>query len=207
MATKSDFWDERYSVSEYVYGEHPNTYLKEKLETHPAGSILFVGEGEGRNGVYAAKLGWKVSAYDLSAEGKRKAESLARKHNVDIDYHVGELHDLNYQKEQFDVIALIFTHFPSKHRATIHKDLANHLRPGGTVIMEVFSKKQLSYQLKGDSGGGPKNIDMLYTLEDIRSDFENFKIIELEESEKQLSEGGHHNGLSSVIRFVGVKNE
>lgn len=207
MATKSDFWDERYSVSEYVYGEHPNTYLKEKLETLPAGSILFVGEGEGRNGVYAAMLGWKVFAYDLSVEGKRKAESLARKHNVEIDYHVGELHELGYHEEQFDVIALIFTHFSSKQRATIHKELAKHLRPGGTVIMEVFSKKQLNYQVKGDSGGGPKNNDMLYALEDIQSDFENFKIIELEETEKHLNEGDHHNGLSSVIRFVGVKSE
>ena len=61
MAKKSDFWDERYSVSEYVYGEHPNNYLKKQLETLPVGSILFVGEGEGRNGVYAAKQGWKVS--------------------------------------------------------------------------------------------------------------------------------------------------
>ena len=207
MATKSDFWNERYSVKEYVYGEHPNSYLKEQLETLPVGSILFVGEGEGRNGVHAAKLGWEVFAYDLSVEGKRKAESLARKHNVEIDYNVGELHEMDYQAEQFDVIALIFTHFPSKQRTAIHKELTNLLRPGGSVIMEVFSKKQLNYQVKGDSGGGPKNIDMLYTLEDIRFDFVNLRVVELEETEKFLKEGDHHSGLSSVIRFVGVKNE
>ncbi len=164
MATKSDFWDERYSVNEYVYGEHPNSYLKEQLEIIPIGSILFVGEGEGRNGVYAAKLGWKVFAYDLSVEGKRKAENLARKYNVEIDYYVGELHELDFQKDQFDVIALIFTHFLSKHRAAIHKELTKHLRPGGTLIMEVFSQKQISHQVEGDSGGGPKSIDMLYGL-------------------------------------------
>ena len=205
MAVKSEFWDKRYSVSEYVYGEHPNSYLKEQLQALPVGSILLAGEGEGRNGVYAAKLGWKVSAYDLSVEGKMKAERLARKHNVEIDYHVGELHELDYTNEQFDVIALIFTHFPSKSREAIHKELANHLRPGGTIIMEVFSKKQIHYQVKGDSGGGPKNIDMLYSIEDIRSDFENFEVIELQETEKHLSEGDHHNGLSVVIRFVGKK--
>lgn len=54
MNAKSDFWDNRYSVNEYVYGEQPNSYLKKQLVTHPVGSILFVGEGEGRNGVYAA---------------------------------------------------------------------------------------------------------------------------------------------------------
>ena len=206
MATKSDFWDERYSVSEYVYGEQPNSYLKEQLETLPVGKILFVGEGEGRNSVYAAKQGWKVSAYDLSVEGKKKAERLAYKHNVEIDYHVGELHDLDYQKEQFDVIALIFTHFPSELRTAIHNELATLLPAGGVVIMEVFSKKQLNYQIKGDNGGGPKSIDMLCSLEDIQSDFQNFKIIELEETEKHLREGDHHNGLASVIRFVGAKS-
>lgn len=207
MATKSDFWDERYSVSKYVYGEHPNSYLKEQLKNLPVGSILFVGEGEGRNGVYAAKLGWKVSAYDLSVEGKKKAERLARKHNVQVDYKVGELHELDYQKEQFDAIAVIFTHFHSKLRASMHTELSGYLRPGGYIIMEVFSKKQIDYQVEGDSGGGPKNIDMLYTLEDIQSDFENFKFVELQKTKKYLMEGDHHNGLSSVIRFVGIKTE
>ena len=207
MATKSDFWDERYSVSKYVYGEHPNSYLKEQLKNLPVGSILFVGEGEGRNGVYAAKLGWKVSAYDLSVEGKKKAERLARKHNVQVDYKVGELHELDYQKEQFDAIAVIFTHFHSKLRASMHTELSGYLRPGGYIIMEVFSKKQIDYQVEGDSGGGPKNIDMLYTLEDIQSDFENFKFVELQETKKYLMEGDHHNGLSSVIRFVGINTE
>lgn len=207
MATKSDFWDERYSVSKYVYGEHPNSYLKEQLKNLPVGSILFVGEGEGRNGVYAAKLGWKVSAYDLSVEGKKKADRLARKHNVQVDYKVGELHELDYQKEQFDAIAVIFTHFHSKLRASMHTELSGYLRPGGYIIMEVFSKKQIDYQVEGDSGGGPKNIDMLYTLEDIQSDFENFKFVELQETKKYLMEGDHHNGLSSVIRFVGIKTE
>ncbi|NLZ95381.1 MAG: class I SAM-dependent methyltransferase [Bacteroidales bacterium] len=207
MNKESEFWNKRYSVSEYVYGEGPNIFLKEQLKMLPVGSILFVGEGEGRNSVYAAKQGWKVSAFDISVEGKRKAERLAHKHNVEIDYRVGELHDLDYGKKQYDVIALIFTHFPSKSRAVIHKELSRYLRPGGTLIMEVFSIEQINYQVNGNSGGGPKNIDMLYTLEDIQSDFENFEIIELEETEKRLREGGFHNGLSCVIRFVGVKIE
>ena len=71
--------------------------------------------------------------------------------------------------------------------------------------MEVFSTKQLHYQVKGDSFGGPKNIDLLYTLEDIQSDFKDFEIIELEETEKRLREGDHHSDLSCVIRFVGIK--
>jgi 2-polyprenyl-3-methyl-5-hydroxy-6-metoxy-1,4-benzoquinol methylase len=202
----AEIWNERYSGSDYVYGENPNAYLKEQLATLSVGDILFVGEGEGRNAVYAATIGWNVSAYDISSEGKKKALQLASKHNVNIDYHVGDLQDLNYEREQFDVIAFIYTHFPGETRSMIHKVLSLYLRPGGTVIMEAFSKKQIKNQIKSDGGGGPKNIDMLYSLEDIRSDFENFKIKELIETEIYLTEGDFHNGIGSVIRFVGQKD-
>ena len=202
----AEIWNERYSGSDYVYGENPNAYLKEQLATLSVGDILFVGEGEGRNAVYAASIGWNASAYDISSEGKKKALQLASKHNVNIDYHVGDLQDLNYEREQFDVIAFIYTHFPGETRSMIHKVLSLYLRPGGTVIMEAFSKKQIKNQIKSDGGGGPKNIDMLYSLEDIRSDFENFKIKELIETEIYLTEGDFHNGIGSVIRFVGQKD-
>lgn len=205
MKRISDFWNERYSNSEYVYGEEPNVYLKKILEKLTVGHILFVGEGEGRNAVYAAKLGWEVSAFDISLEGKKKAKQLARKNHVRIDYQVGELHEMDYKKEQFDVIALIFTHFPHETRSKTHKTLSNFLCQDGTIILEAFSKSQISHQAKNEKGGGPKDINMLYTLNDIKSDFENFEIIELVETEIYLTEGLHHNGLSSVIRFIGKK--
>ena len=205
MKNTADIWNERYSGSEYVYGKLPNVYLKEQLEKLPVGNILFVGEGEGRNAVYAAKLGWKVSAFDLSSQGKRKAQLLALKNNVNFNYDVGNLHELNYEKEQFDVIALIFTHFSPEKRTSIYKALSQHLRPGGTIIMEAFSKDQIRYQAKNPNAGGPKDINVLYTVEDVKHDFEGFEIIELIETETYLSEGAYHDGLSSVTRFTGKK--
>lgn len=69
-----EFWNERYSQSNFAYGELPNEYLKEKLKSVPVGKILFACEGEGRNTVYASKLGWDSFAFDQSREGKNKAE-------------------------------------------------------------------------------------------------------------------------------------
>src|SRR5688572_28635163 len=86
-----DRWNDRYSKDEYAYGERPNNFLKEQLEKIKVGSILFPAEGEGRNAVFAATLGWNVSAFDISAEGKNKALRLAETHKVTIDYQVGEL--------------------------------------------------------------------------------------------------------------------
>lgn len=198
-------WDERYSKKEFAYGEQPNNYLKEQLIKIPSGTILFPAEGEGRNSVYAAGLGWSVFAFDLSIEGKKKAIQLAQKHHVIINYEVGEFQALNYEANQFDAIALIYAHFPSGKKSGYHKILTSYLREGGIVIFEAFSKKHLNYISKDKKMGGPKEEGMLFSLDEIKSDFDNFEIIELDEQEIDLNEGLFHKGKASVIRFVGRK--
>ena len=198
-------WDDRYRQEEFAYGEQPNNYLKEQLEKLNAGSILFPAEGEGRNAVFAAGLGWKVSAFDISMEGKNKATRLAATKNVSIDYQIGELENLNYLPEQFDVIALIYAHFPANIKSQYHKMLDKYLRRNGLIIFEAFSKKHIDYIARNEKVGGPTDISMLFSTDELRSDFSNYEIIELVEQEIELSEGLYHNGKGSVIRFVGRK--
>jgi 2-polyprenyl-3-methyl-5-hydroxy-6-metoxy-1,4-benzoquinol methylase len=200
-----DRWNDRYSKEEFAYGEQPNNYLKEELEKLDAGTILFPAEGEGRNAVFAAKRGWTVSAFDISMEGKNKAARLAETNKVTIDYQVGELQTLNYDPGQFDAIALIYAHFPADIKSLYHKTLDKYLRKGGSIIFEAFSKKHIDYNLKDEKIGGPKDIAMLFSIDELKSDFMNYEIIELVEKEIELSEGLFHNGKGSVIRFVGRK--
>ncbi|MCE5179268.1 MAG: class I SAM-dependent methyltransferase [Porphyromonadaceae bacterium] len=201
-----DNWNNRYSSDEYAYGELPNHYLQENLKKLPAGKILFPGEGEGRNAVYAARMGWEVWAYDISPVGKMKAEKLAAKNNVQIDYSVGEIQHLDYQKEQFDAVALIYLHLAKDERSLLYDSIYHVLRPGGIVIAELFSKNHIEYQKKNRNVGGPGNIDFLYSIPDIQNDFNKYSILELKEVEIELQEGNYHNGTASVIRFIGRKD-
>jgi ubiquinone/menaquinone biosynthesis C-methylase UbiE len=198
-------WEDRYIKDEYAYGVQPNDYLKEQLDKLPVSNILFPAEGEGRNAVFAAKLGWTVSAFDISAEGKNKAFLLAEANHVTIEYQVGELQALNFNPEQFDVVALIYAHFPANIKSLYHKTLDRYLRKGGLIIFEAFSKKHIDFISKNEQVGGPKDIEMLFSIDEIKSDFNNYEIIELEEKEIELNEGLFHNGEGSVIRFVGRK--
>lgn len=200
-----DRWNERYSNKEFAYGEEPNKYLKKELDKLKAGTILFPAEGEGRNAVYAAKMGWNVFAFDISVEGKKKALHLAASNDVKINYEVGELESIDYGLEQFDAIGLIYAHFPAAIKSHYHKILDQYLRKGGVVIFEAFSKKHLSYVQKDEKVGGPKDIDSLFSIEEIKADFSNYDFEELEETEIELNEGLFHNGKGSVIRFVGRK--
>jgi Methyltransferase domain len=198
-------WNGRYGKDEFAYGEQPNNFLKEQLEKLDPGTILFPAEGEGRNAVFAAKLGWTVSAFDISVEGKNKALRLAETNNVTIDYQVGELQTLNYNTEQFDAIALIYAHFPADIKSLYHKTLDKYLRNKGVVIFEAFSKRHIEYITRNEKVGGPKDIAMLFSSDELKLDFVNYEIIELAEKEIELSEGLFHNGIGSVIRFVGRK--
>lgn len=198
-------WDDRYKSEEFAYGEEPNNYLKEQIEKLEIGTILFPAEGEGRNAIFAAKLGWEVSAFDISEEGRNKALRLAEKNNVSIDYQIGELETLDFHTAQFNAIALIYAHFPAAIKSEIHTHLDKLLKKEGIIIFEAFSKKHLEYVTKNEKVGGPKDIESLFSIEEIKADFPNYEIIELEEKEIELSEGLFHNGTGSVIRFIGRK--
>lgn len=203
--TWTERWNDRYSHNEFAYGVQPNKYLKAQLEQLSTGTILFPAEGEGRNAVFAATLGWTVSAFDISEEGKKKAMQLGAANNVSIDYAVGGLEALHYDNEQFDAIALIYAHFPADIKSLYHKTVDKYLRPGGTIIFEAFSKKHLDYIANNEKVGGPKDIESLFSIDEIKADFANYEIIELAEKEIELNEGLYHNGKGSVIRFVGRK--
>ncbi|MGI9649995.1 class I SAM-dependent methyltransferase [Chryseobacterium sp. RLHN22] len=198
-------WNDRYSSDEFAYGEAPNNYLEEQLKKISVGTILFPAEGEGRNAVFAAKLGWSVSAFDISNEGRNKAIKLAKKNSVIIDYEIGELDTLNFKSEQFDAVALIYAHFPANIKSIYHKSFDRFLKTDGIIIFEAFSKNHINYVNTNEKVGGPKDTESLFSLDEIKSDFPNYEIIELEEKEIELREGLYHNGLGSVIRFVGRK--
>lgn len=199
------FWNERYAETNFAYGKAPNIFFKEQIEQLPKGNVLLPAEGEGRNAVFAAQLGWEVNAFDISSAGKNKALELAREQNVSIDYQVGNLSELNYPINSFSAIGLIYAHFPAQLRSEIHSDLVRLLQPGGRVILEGFSKRNLTYLAKNPNIGGPANEEMLFSIETIHSEFSDLEIVLLEEKEVELNEGIYHNGLGSVIRFVGRK--
>jgi len=200
-----EYWDERYARSEYAYGEAPNVFIEETLPKYPIGKILFPADGEGRNSVYTAKLGWTVSAFDLSDTGKQKAMDLATANDVVLDYQVCGADEVKYELESFDAIAFVFAHFPANVKQQYNKKMLDFLKSGGLVFFEAFGKDHIAYQKKYPSIGGPKDVDMLFSKEELLDTFANFEIILLEVVEQKLDEGPFHQGVGSVIRFVGRK--
>jgi SAM-dependent methyltransferase len=199
------FWNARYQAEAYAYGMLPNEFLKQQLALLQSCTILFPAEGEGRNAVYAATQGFEVFAFDQSEEGKRKAELLANQHQVSINYFVNAQADLPYQASQFDAMALIFAHFPAAIKSALHQQLAKLIKPGGVLIFEAFSKNHIGYRQQNPAVGGPAELDMLFSKEELIHDFADFEFEILSEEVVTLNEGTFHNGTGSVIRALARK--
>lgn len=197
----TDFWNERYSSDEYIYGESPNSFLKEQLDKISVpGKLLLPGEGEGRNAVYAAKLGWHVDAFDQSVNAQKKALKLAEKNKVQINYSVADLTKFVPRKNYYEAIAVIFVHLGEEQRNNFHTKIIDSLKPGGKIILDAFAKEQL-----GKNSGGPQDLVVLYSLEEVKNDFRMLRTILLKAENVFLEEGDKHRGDASVIRFVGEK--
>lgn len=190
-------WNQRYSSDTYIYGKEPNKFFKEELDKLTPGKILLPAEGEGRNAVYAAMKGWQVDAVDYSEAGKEKALRLAAERNVRINYTVNDLVSLSPGENIYDAAGIVFVHLDSEIRERFHQAIIKSLKPGGTLIMEVYEKDQIKM-----TSGGPKDIELLYSLEEIVEAFVDLDFISLSKENIILNESDLHSGEAWVIRFV-----
>jgi len=195
-----DFWNNRYEQIDYAYGTRPNQFLKEQIQKIKPGKLFLPAEGEGRNAVFAAYYGWEVDAFDQSEMGQRKALQLAKNTQVSINYELSDFMSVQPMENNYDVCALIYAHALPEVRKILHKKVIDALKPGGTLILEAFSKDQIQFE-----SGGPKDEKMLYSVEDLKSDFKNLYIEQLEEINTNLDEGLYHIGEASIVRLVAKK--
>lgn len=194
-------WHTRFQNEQYVYGTEPNVFLAEmqkKLEL--SGDALAIAEGEGRNAVYLAEQGMKVTTWDYAESGLAKTNKLAENRGVSVTTELVDLNEAKWVEHQWDELVCIFGHVPSELRKKTLQGVKQAVKPGGYFITEVYSIYQIPYQ-----SGGPHEQDLLYTPEEFLTTFEDWRIVHFFMGEVVRHEGELHNGLAHVIQFVGQK--
>lgn len=199
--TTANIWDRRYSEAEFAFGTEPNAFLAAQLSRLTPGQRAFVpGDGEGRNGVWLAGMGLDVVTVDASPVGVEKAKAMAAARGVRIDAQTADLGAWAWPEARFDVVAAIYLHFPPGERPAMHRRMLAALKPGGLLILECYSPRQLERRQAGSTGGPPP--EMLVQPSDLASDFAGADIELLEEVETVLAEGVRHVGPSTVVRAI-----
>ncbi len=197
-------WNERYDEVEYIFGTEPNDFLKEAFERIQAGgSVLCLAEGEGRNAVFLAEQGYKVTAMDLSEVGLKKALKLASDRGVDIKVEVVDLADYQFGEMKWDAIVSIWAHLPESVRQYVHAQITPALKPDGVFILEAYTEQQLTMEAVGGPPATQK--ERFGSLAVLRAELVELEEITGIEKQRMISEGKRHQGLSAVVQFIGKK--
>jgi SAM-dependent methyltransferase len=192
-------WDARFQRDDYIFGTAPNVFLAGQAHRlRPGQRALAVADGEGRNSVWLAQQGLRVAAFDISPIGVRKAQALAARAGVAVDYAVAGIEDYAWPQAVFDVVAAIFIQFATPaQRAWLFGNMIDALVPGGLLLLQGYTPRQLEYRT-----GGPPRADHLYTPDLLRGSFAAHEILELREHDDVLAEGTQHSGMSALIDCV-----
>ncbi len=190
-------WDARFAEPGYAYGTEPNHFLVEVAGRIPPGPVLSLGEGEGRNAVYLAGLGYDVTAVDASAVGLAKAAALAAERGVRLTTMVADLADFRIEPGAWSGVVSIFVHLSPALRSQVHAQVLRGLRPGGAFVLEAYTPRQLAFRT-----GGPTEPERLATLEDLRRDLRGLDLEIGREVERDVTEGKYHGGRAAVVQIV-----
>lgn len=194
-------WNRRYREAgdAYLFGTAPNAFLaREAHRLAPGSHVLSVADGEGRNSVWLAGRGHRVTATELSPVALEKARRLASENNVVVEFVVADILAWSWPVAAYDAVVAIFIQFAGPlERVALFEGLKRALKPGGLLFLLGYTPKQLEY----GSGGPPTEANM-YTPALLETAFGDLEILDLREYEDDLAEGAAHCGRSALIQLI-----
>lgn len=193
-------WNERYAAETYFYGTEPNDFLTSQAHRwSPGQRVLCLAEGEGRNAVWLAQQGLKVTAVDLSTVGLDKTRRLAAEKAVTVECLHADLAGFEMGTAAWDGIVAIFAHLPPEVRERVWGRIPAALRPGGVFVAESYAPGQ---ELRPT--GGPREVSWLPSAALVEAAFgASLHTEHLWSGERDVREGQGHTGLALVTQYVG----
>lgn len=194
-------WNQRYrdAGDAYLFGTAPNAFLAREAPRLLAGSrVLSVADGEGRNSVWLAGRGHRVTATEISPVALEKARRLASENHVAVDFVLADILAWTWPEAVYDAVVAIFIQFAGpQERVALFEGLKRALKPGGLLFLQGYTPKQLEYRT-----GGPPSEANMYTPALLEAAFGDLEILDLREYEDDLAEGAAHCGRSALIQLI-----
>lgn len=194
-------WDQRYAEAGWAYGTEPNAFLALCAPRLPRGRALCLADGEGRNGVFLATLGFDVTSVDLSSVGLAKAREMAATRGVEIATVTADLAGFVIEPGAWNAIVSIFCHLPPALRADVHQRCVAGLCPGGAFLLEAYAPRQLEFRT-----GGPAARELLMDLEDVKRELAGLRFDVAAETEREVAEGRYHTGRAAVTQILAFRD-
>jgi 2-polyprenyl-3-methyl-5-hydroxy-6-metoxy-1,4-benzoquinol methylase len=189
-------WDRRYAGSDLLWSAEPNRFLVAEVAGLAAGRALDLACGEGRNAVWLAQRGWRVTGVDFSEVAIEKARRLVAARHVEVEWLVADLLQYRFAGEEFELVILFYLQVPVVEREQTVRSSATAVAPGGTFVLVGHD----SHNLKSGFGG-PKYPAVLYTPEDIVADLDGLHVERAEVVERPVdTPEGERVALDALVR-------
>ena len=193
-----EHWDERYGTEELIWKAEPNRFLVEELDALAPGRALDVACGEGRNAVWLASKGWRVTGADFSRAGLAKAQRLATDRGVEVTWVEADVVEWRPPTASFDLVVVMYLHLPAEQRRRALAHAAAALAPGGVLLVVGHDTSNL---LKGT--GGPQDPAVLFTPEEIVEDLSGLQIERAEQVKRTVvTDAGEATAIDALVRAV-----
>ncbi|HEX6498719.1 MAG TPA: class I SAM-dependent methyltransferase [Micromonosporaceae bacterium] len=191
----SSAWDARYAERQLVWGAEPNRFVVEELTDLPAGAALDLGAGEGRNALWLAGRGWRVTAVDFSSVAIDRGRALAATRGVNVRWVVADVQEYQPPTAAFDVVLVAYLHIPRRERARVLERAAAALVPGGRILVIGHDETNLR-----DGVGGPQDPTVLYSPEAITGDLPGLTVLRAERARRPVEvDGTVRYALDTVV--------
>lgn len=155
-------WNEKYRVSDRLWSAEPNQFVAAELaELRPAGRALDLAAGEGRNALWLAERGWRVTAVDFSDVAIERGR--ARDPDGAVEWQVADVLEVPIESGGFDLVLLAYLQLPWPQMKQVLARAQDALAPGGVLLIVGHDTDNLARGY-----GGPKSAEVLYSPGDIR---------------------------------------
>jgi SAM-dependent methyltransferase len=171
-SSRQEMWDERHAARDPIESPETDPTLVEEMGPVPPGRALDLGAGDGRNAVWLASRGWRVTAVDFSRVGLDRARALADRAGVDVEWVLADLLVWTPQPRGFDLVCLFFIHLPPAERRVVYERAADGVAPGGTLLIVGHDRSNL-----GRGTSGPQDPALLFTAGEVAADLAGFTIV------------------------------
>jgi SAM-dependent methyltransferase len=194
-------WDARYSGAEFEWSMHPNQFLAAELDGTPPGQALDLAAGEGRNSVWLAARGWRVTAVDFSRVGLDKGRKLSADHGIgdgdgQVDWVVADLSEYTPARSAFDLVLVAYLQVGTALRDQVLAGAAAALVPGGTLLVVGHDLANLT-----EGVGGPSSPDVLYTPAAITAALPGLRIRRAERVRRTVQRDGEQaTAVDTLVR-------
>lgn len=191
---EKDRWNRVFSNPKPIFNSNPNAFLAEVVRGRSPGVALDLGMGQGRNALFLAQQGWKVTGVDISDVGLAKAREQARTLGVQLNTILQNADDFDFGKERWDLVAMIY--FPPRPYVS---RIREGLKAGGIVVVEGFHLDSAEKRRLGDG--------VVFGSNELLKVFEDFRVVKYEDVVASPDWNPHGDqDPARLVRLLAQKN-